>query len=91
MNNLTLKFPGCKLSNEELRETIRRIVGEEQFFCLKCFRIVPYDADKCEVCYQTYCNDCSPAFKTNNKIDFKKCLECEDNRKFLENKSNHFK
>lgn len=96
MDDLSHNFPDCKLSTEEIRDTIRKILQiEEGYFCYKCFRLVglgvtPKNADLCTGCYQFYCRDCAKLLYSDaekqevtlsQKISPNRCIQCIEIRK----------
>lgn len=92
MDDLTNCFPNCTLTTEEIRETIRKVLGmtEDQggiyYFCYKCFRYLGINTPKgncCRRCYQFYCKQCSIPLsidRTGQVIDPTKCIQCLDNQ-----------
>lgn len=85
MNDLTQFFPGCILNTEEIRETIKKILGSDICYCYKCFLLISPNSTSCKICYQLYCDDCARKIiiKDTRNINPKYCLYCEENRKFL--------
>jgi len=87
MDDLTKHFPGCKMTTEQIRDTIRNILGIGQydhFFCYRCFRHVGETTLKticCTVCYQPYCEKCIPYYTGvgTSSIDPAKCGQCIEN------------
>lgn len=87
MEDLTKYFPGCTLSNLEIRESIRKILAVEPFtafYCYRCFCHVNKRAGYCHICYQPYCDSCIEGYLTGpgsspTGIDPAKCIQCVDN------------
>ena len=87
MEDLTKYFPGCKLNTEQIRETIRSILGiglYSHFFCYRCFKHVGETTTKavcCQKCYQPYCERCVKYYTGigTSGIDPDKCGQCIEN------------
>jgi hypothetical protein len=85
MEDLRLYFPGCKLTSQEIRENIKKILGLEDFeICYMCFKYVGRfkTNSHCGKCYQTYCEKCTqglvyqePGKKGINPGRCPQCLE----------------
>jgi hypothetical protein len=93
MDDLSNNFPGCKMTNEEIRDVIRKILKiENAYFCYKCYAFlsidsVPNNAEICKECYQFYCKECSHLFycpSTVHEINPYKCIQCIECREFYQ-------
>lgn len=90
MEDITDKFSGCKQTTEELRNTIKNILGlDDAYFCHKCFlflgvEYLPKNALTCEKCFQSYCERCGNTMTgTDKKINPGRCIQCYENEQFL--------
>lgn len=89
MDNLKRFFPECKLSNEEIREVIKQIVGLDDIdICYKCCKYIGKSNknSNCKSCFQVYCESCTsllichePIKARNREIDTAKCPQCKEN------------
>jgi len=87
MEDITQYFSGCTLSTEEIREVIRKIVGEDEYYCYKCFSRVTVNFPKCVECYQIYCAKCSERIlleDSKDTVNPKFCPYCKENKEQLE-------
>jgi hypothetical protein len=87
MEDLTKHFPGCKMTTEQIRETIRKILGIDpysHFFCYRCFKHVGETSTTaicCAICFQPYCDYCAKFYvgAGTSGIDSSKCGQCAEN------------